>query len=390
MRLFLHLLIALCALAAARAQEAAPEFQAFLSAVWPQAEQAGVSRATFAAAVAGLTPDPAILKRPSKQGEFSLKISDYIAQSVTAGRIAQGRKKAAAEAQVLRVVERRTGAPASIILALWAVETNFGANQGSTDVLSALAAHALRADRGEMFRDEFVAALVMIEKAHVRRDQLRGSWAGAMGQPQFMPSSYLTFARSFAGDAAADIWNTPSDVIASIGNFLKESGWVAGAPAVVEVVVPASFDWKPLDLDFAGWRALGFRRADGGALPASGLASLYLPEGAQGPAFLLSENWEVLRRYNTSDAYALSVALIAAGIEGGRLTKPFPKTVALSLADRVAAQKALMAHGFYRGATDGKIGRKTRVAAHDFQIARGIAPADGFLTPDLLRALKGQ
>lgn len=397
MRFLISLLICLSTLAPARAQERAQErtqqshgeFQTFLASAWPLARQAGVSRATFERATAGLTPEPSILSRPTRQGEFSMKISAYIAQSVTAGRVAQARRQALAQAGALARIAQRTGVPQEILLAFWAVESNFGANQGATDVLRALATHALRSPRADMFRDEFVAALVMLEKGYVRRDQLRGSWAGAMGQPQFMPSSYLKYAIGYDGGEAADIWNSAPDALASIGNFMKLSGWNPALPAVVEVKIPASFDWRPLDLDFARWRALGFARADGQALPASGAASLYLPEGAQGPAFLITENWEVIRQYNTSDAYALSVALIAEKVEGGTLTRPFPKGAAsLSLSDRAAAQRALLARGFYDGPTDGKIGRKTRVAVHAFQIAGGLLPADGFLTPELVRRLR--
>lgn len=393
MRLLAVLAFCLLALAPARAQnppqESLDEFRSFLASVWPAARQAGVSRMTFESATAGLTPDPAILARPARQGEFSMKISDYIAQTVTAGRVAEAGRRARANGSALGAVERRSGVPREIVLALWAVESNFGTHQGSTDVLRALATHAVRQHRPEMFRDEFVAALAMIEKGAARRDRLRGSWAGAMGQPQFMPSSYLKYAVSLSGDEWADIWTSADDSIASIANFMKESGWRPGLPAVVEAAIPPTFDWKPLDLDFSRWRALGFRRADGGELPAAGSASLYLPEGASGPAFLLTENWEAIRQYNTSDAYALSVALIAQRIAGGALVRPFPKGAAsLSLTDRVAAQKGLAAKGFYDGVSDGKIGRKTRVAVHAFQIARGVLPADGFLDAELVRALK--
>ena len=172
--------------------------------------------------------------------------------------------------------------------------------------------------------------------------------------------------------------------------FLKGSGWNPALPAVMEVTVPGNFDWKPVDLDLSQWRRLGFSRADGEALPSAGAASLYLPEGANGPAFLITENWEVIRQYNLSDSYALSVALLAERIAGSAgLKRGWPKNfVNLGLSQRAQAQKALLAKGFYKGATDGKVGRATRVAVHDFQIAAGIVPADGFLTPDLLQRLQ--
>ncbi|MDE2577435.1 MAG: lytic murein transglycosylase [Hyphomicrobiales bacterium] len=374
-------------LAVAPAAFAQPaDMEAFLRAAWPAAQAAGVSRATFETATLGLEPEPGLLTRAHKQGEFSLAMHDYIAQSATAGRVSAARGKEAALASQFAAAERSYGVPRSIILALWAMESNFGADQGRSDVLRVLATLAIKQHRPELFRDEFVAALVMLQKGMARRDQLVGSWAGAMGQPQFMPSSYLKFARSFS-DGAPDIWRSPPDVIASIANFMHESGWTRGLPPAMEVTVPDNFDWKPLDLDLAQWRALGFRRANGAALPASGKASLYFPEGAQGPAFLLTDNWEVIRQYNTSDAYALAVSLLAARIEGDGLRKGWPKVAPLSLSQRAAAQRALAAQGFYAGVSDGKVGRATRVAVHAWQLAHGARPADGFLTPALIAAL---
>lgn len=372
------------------AQSGDAEFDAFVASTWPPAKEAGVSRETFARATAGLTPDPAIHARPAKQGEFSLPVHDYLAQVVTASRVTTGRSKAAGLVAQLAQIEQRFGVPSEICVAIWGVESAFGGGAGNTYVLRSFATLAARQHRAETFRDEFVAALVMLEKGYARRENLVGSWAGGMGQPQFLPSSYLKYAVAYAGDGPADIWRSAPDALASIANFLRESGWNPAVPALMEVVVPENFDWKPLDLDLAQWRRLGFRRADGKPLPASGAASLFLPEGAEGPAFLVTENWEAIRQYNMSDSYALSVALLADRIAGSSgLKRPWPKNfVNLGLSQRAEAQKALLAKGYYQGATDGKVGRATRVAVHDFQIAAGILPADGFLTPAVLTRLK--
>ncbi len=390
MRLVIFALLCLLAAAPARAQSGDADFDAFVASTWAAAQAAGVTRETFERATAGLTPDPAIRARPAKQGEFTLPIHDYLAQVVTPSRVATGRARAAALASQLATIERRTGVPSSICVAIWAVESNFGGGQGSSSVLRSFATLAARQTRADTFRDEFVAALVMLEKGYARRETLVGSWAGGMGQPQFLPSSYLKYAVSYAGNEAPDIWRSAPDSLASIANFMKESGWRPELPALIEVVVPNDFDWKPLDLDLAQWRRLGFRRADGQALPPAGAASLFLPEGAAGPAFLITGNWEVIRQYNTSDSYALSVALLADRIAGSNIpVRPWPKKMTpLSLSERSAAQKLLMAGGFYSGATDGKVGRSTRVAVHDFQIARRILPADGFLTPEVLTRLR--
>ena len=382
-------LLALVAPAHAASGDAA--FDAFVASAWPPAQAAGVSRETFARETSGLSPDPAIKAQPAKQGEFSLPMHAYIGQVVNARKVSIGRARASSLADALGSIERRYGVPSEICLAIWGIESGYGPTQGGHDILRSVATLAVRKHRADFYRDEFVAALVLLQNG-MPRANLTGSWAGAMGQPQFTPSSYLKFAVSYSGGGPADIWNSSVDALASIANFLKGSGWNPAVPAVMEVTVPQDFDWKPVDLDLAQWRRLGFARADGEALPAAGAASLFLPEGAAGPAFLITENWEVIRQYNTSDAYALAVALLAERIGGASgLKRGWPKGyVSMSLTDRSRAQKLLMAKGLYSGATDGKIGRGTRNAVHEFQISAGMLPADGLLTPQVLKRLQGK
>ena len=384
------LFICLLALAApARAASGDAAFDAFVASAWPPAQAAGVSRETFARETAGLTPDPAIKARPAKQGEFSLPMHSYIAQVVNTRKVSIGRSRALSLSDTLANIEQRYGVPSEICLAIWGIESGYGPTQGGHDILRSVATLAVRKHRADFYRDEFVAALVLLQNG-MPRENLTGSWAGAMGQPQFTPSSYLKFAVAYSGGGQADIWNSSADALASIANFLKGSGWNPAVPAVMEVTVPQDFDWKPVDLDLAQWRRLGFARADGEALPASGAASLFLPEGAAGPAFLITENWEVIRQYNTSDAYALAVALLAERIGGASgLRRGWPKGyVSMSLTDRSRAQKLLVAKGLYSGATDGKIGRGTRNAVHEFQLSAGMLPADGLLTPAVLKRLQ--
>lgn len=380
----------LLALAApARAASGDPAFDAFVASAWPPAQAAGVSRETFERATADLTPDPGIKAQPAKQGEFSLAMHSYIGQVVNPKKVLIGRSRAQSLSDTLSQIERRYGVPSEICLAIWGVESGYGPTQGGHDILRSVATLAVRKHRADFYRNEFVAALVLLQNG-MPRENLTGSWAGAMGQPQFTPSSYLKFAVSHSGGGQADIWNSSADALASIANFLKGSGWNPALPAVMEVIVPDNFDWKPVDLDLSQWRSLGFARADGEALPSSGAASLYLPEGAAGPAFLVTENWEVIRQYNTSDAYALAVALLAERIGGSSgLKRGWPKNyVSMSLSDRSRAQKLLMAKGLYSGATDGKIGRGTRTAIHNFQLSAGMLPADGLLTPTVLKRLQ--
>jgi lytic murein transglycosylase len=367
----------------------ADTFEAFLQGLWPSAQAAGVSRETFDAAIAGLAPDPSVSAKPRAQSEFTVSIPAYLASTVTNSRVARGQSTAAALAGPLGRATARHGVPGEIIVAILGVESNFGVATGGADVLAVLATLAWKGHRAETFIGEFVDALVMLEKGYATRGQLRGSWAGAMGQPQFMPSAYLKFAESDDGAGAPDIWRSHADAVASIANFLAKSGWVAGLPAVVEIRLPDGFDYAAFDLDFPRWRALGVARADGGALPASGAASLYLPAGASGPAFLITDNFEVIRQYNTSDAYAMSVAVLAERIAGRDIPlAPWPRVAPLSTADVKAMQQLLTQQGYYQGTLDGKLGRSSRNAIHAFQLAEGIQPADGFATKAVLAQLR--
>ncbi|MGJ0509546.1 MAG: lytic murein transglycosylase [Methylocystis sp.] len=387
--------MALAGLAAALFAIVAParaaEFAEFIEGLWPAAEAAGVSRATFDSAVAGLAPEPGVVAKPKTQAEFTISIPAYLAGTVTNSRVARGRSVAAELAGPLRRATARHGAPGEIIVAILGVESNFGSATGGADALRVLATLAWKGHRAETFKQEFVDALIMLEKGYATRGQLRGSWAGAMGQPQFMPSAYLKFAESDEGDGVPDIWRSHADAVASIANFLAKSGWVAGLPALVEVTLPDGFDYAAFDLDFPRWRSLGVARADGGALPGAGAASLYLPAGAGGPAFLISDNFEVIRQYNTSDAYAMSVAVLAERIAGRDIPlAPWPHVAPLSTAEVKAMQQALTGKGYYQGPLDGKLGRTSRNAIHAFQLAAGMQPADGFATKEVLRRLNGR
>lgn len=368
----------------------AADFAAFVASLWPQAEAAGVSRATFEAATASLAPEPGVITKPKAQAEFTITIPAYLGSAVTSARVARGQRVADQFSGPLDRAARRHGVPGEIIIAILGVESNFGTATGAADTLKVLATLAWKGHRAETFIAEFVDALIMLEKGYAARTQLRGSWAGAMGQPQFMPSAYLKFAESDAGASAADIWGSTPDAIASIANFLEKSGWIAGLPAIVEIVLPENFDYAAFDLDFAAWRGLGVARADGATLPASGAASLYLPAGAAGPGFLISDNFEVIRQYNTSDAYAMSVAVLAARIAGQDIPRaPWPRIAPLSTAEIRDMQRLLTERGYYRGTLDGKLGRSSRNAIHAFQRAEGIQPADGFATKAVLARLKG-
>ena len=285
---------------------------------------------------------------------------------------------------MLRQIEQRDGVPGEILVAILAVESNFGTATGGADVLRVLATLAWKGHMTQKLSDEYVAGLVLLQQG-IPRHRLRGSWAGAMGMPQFMPSAYLKFATSFAGDAAPDIWTSQPDALASIASFLHKSGWNPALPWGVETRLPQGFDFAAFDMDFSQFRALGFTAANGEALPSSGPASLYMPAGASGPAFLITDNFEVIRQYNTSDAYALAVAILADRIAGASTPlTPWPKVTPLTTAQCKDLQQALTRLGFYHGTIDGKLGRVARNAVHAYQLSVGMQPADGLATKAVL------
>jgi len=363
-------------------------FDLFLESLWPSAQAAGVSRVTFDAVIQNLTPEISVLAKPKAQAEFTISIPAYVAAAVTPERIAQSRRMARQLETSLSRARQRHGVPGEMIVAILGLESNFGGATGNADILRVLATLAWKGKRPETFSAEFIDALVMLDKGYAARSQLHGSWAGAMGQPQFMPSAYLKYAESDAGDGPPDIWRSTADAAASVGNFLEKSGWIAELPAILEVMVPESFDYSTLDLDFARWRERQITPADGTSMPTAGAASLYLPAGSSGPAFLITDNFEVIRKYNMSDAYALAVALLAERITGHATpTIAWPKISPIESAKIKLMQQSLASQGFYQGSFDGKLGRASRNAIHAFQINQGINPADGFATKELLARL---
>ena len=368
---------------------ASPAFQAFVEGLWPEAQARGVSRATFDSAFRGVAPDPKIAGTTAKQSEFVRPVWHYIAGATAPGTVAKGQAAARQWAPVLAGVERTYGVPAPIVLALWGLESGYGASTGGVYTIRALATLAFAGNRRELFRNELLAALQILEQDHIEREAMLGSWAGAMGQTQFMPSSYLKFAVDGDGDGRRDIWTSVPDALASTANFMREKGWDPSLPWGFEVVLPEGFDWRTVSAGFPQWASLGVRRADGRAIPPRGDAALFLPAGAKGPALLITANFEVIRAYNTSDAYALGVGFLSDRIAGsGPLRASWPvNDPILTLAERAEAQKRLAALGLYDGATDGKVGPRSRDSVRRFQLSRGLA-ADGYMGPAVLQALR--
>jgi len=367
----------------------ANSFHSFLDRLWPLAHARGVTHDTFVSAFSGVTPDQEVLDLTKKQSEFVKPIWEYLASATSNNRLERGGKMAGVNAATLDAIGRRYGVDRSVILGVWGMETNFGGFTGGKDIIRSLSTLASVGYRGTYFRDELIAALLILQQRHVVRADFKGSWAGAMGQTQFMPSSFQKFAIDFDGDGKKDIWTNVPDALASTANYLKLNGWQTGLPWGFEVTVPRGFDYRLRRLSFDDWASKGVRRADDQSMPRSGEANLFFPAGADGPAFLVTDNYDVIKRYNNSDAYALGVALLGDRIFGAgpvRAAWPVDDPI-LGLQQRVELQEQLTALGYDVGEPNGRIGSLTREAIRDFQGKHGLRP-DGYAGKRVLEALR--
>ncbi len=365
------------------------EFSAYLDSLRPRAERRGVSRATFERALSGVTPDQEVIRLTGQQAEFSRPIWEYLDGAVSSTRLRLGNEARGRHGQTLASMERAYGVPQAIVLGIWGMETNFGGYKGSKDVFRSLATLAHQGHRGDFFEDELLAALEILERGDVSRDSMKGSWAGAMGHPQFMPTSYLRYAADGDGDGRRDIWNSVPDALASAANYLREHGWQPGLPWGMEVRLPSNFDYGVEKASFSQWARLGMTPAGGGSLPNRGEASLFQPAGSNGPAFLVTANYDVIKRYNSSDAYALGVALLGDRLTGGAgVEASWPRNEPrLNTSQREELQRRLRDLGYYSGDVDGMFGSMTREAVRRFQRGRGL-PADGYANMALLETLR--
>jgi lytic murein transglycosylase len=370
-------------------------FQAWLRDFTIRAIAAGWPGDLVTEQLAGLTVNPKVVELDTSQPEFVKSTGDYVRQSVTDKAAATGRRKRAEVAQ-FPDIETRYGVPSEILTAIWSQESAFGAIQGDLDVIRSLASLAFDGRRRDWAETQILAAFRMIQEGDATRGQMRGSWAGAMGQTQMIPEAFLTTAVDGDGDGKRDIWNSPADALASAANLMARDGWRRGETWAREVLLSAGFDYGLAEgpMHTPGeWAALGARRADGlpfGELDKDSACQLILPAGADGPAFLIFPNHMVIRRYNNSTAYALSVGLLADRISGmGPLAMAWPVEPPLSTDDRIGAQKALAALGHDPGTADGVIGVNTRQALRAWQKAKSL-PADGHLTQALSQQLQAE
>ncbi|MCA3627535.1 MAG: lytic murein transglycosylase [Methylobacterium sp.] len=377
--------------AAADATPAAPDVQAFLASLWNEARQRSIRRETFQAALGNFTPDPAIIALTKKQSEFVQPIWSYLDNAISDSRLTRGRSAGERFAGELAAIERKYGVDRRIMLGIWGMETNFGSFTGEKDVFRSLATLALHRYRDDFFREELLVALKMLGDGLADRSAMRGSWAGAMGQTQFMPSSFMKYAVDHDGDGVRDLWENIPDALASTANYLASFGWQPGLPWGMEVNVPDGFNLGSVEgmREFSSWAAAGFTRANGSALPRNGKATLWYPAGIRGPAFLVTENYRVIKRYNSSDAYALAVAHLGDRIAGGgSFRAAWPRNdKRLSPAEVKELQRRLIALGHPLGKVDGRIGELSREAIRRQQTRLGL-PADGYPTLALLQKLR--
>lgn len=372
--------------------------------LWPDARTEGISRRTFEAAFDGVSPDLDLpdLVLPGEDGDVPARQHQaefrapgaYFAENVVAGVTRGGRERAARLGDTLAAIEARYGVPAGILLAIWGRESGFGTADIPHDAFRVLATKAFLSTRREMFHREVLAALAMVESGQARRADMKSSWAGALGQPQFMPSSYLSHAVGFGG-GPADIWRSEADTLASIANYLASFGWRRGLEWGFEVTVPASvscaLEGPDRSRPISEWVKMGVTRVSGRPFPDEELAaqgSLLMPAGRFGPAFIVTRNFYVLKTYNESDVYALFVGHAADRIAHGdfRFSGAWRGTDRLLRSDVAALQRGLVAKGYDVGGVDGLAGFRTRRSIGEWQAKAGRAPTC-FPSSELVREL---
>ena len=381
-------------------------FDNFLQSLWPEAQKLGVSRATFDEATRGLEPDltlpdlalPGRPERPPPaQAEFVQTPADYLKETTLARLAAQGKKLADQHRATLAAIEQRFGVPASMILAIWGRETAYGGQRLPHNAIRVLATQAYAGKRKDLFRQELLIALKILQEGHVKLADMRSSWAGAMGHTQFLPTEFYKYAVDLDGDGRRDIWNSIPDALAAAAGQLVGKGWQRGRPWAYEVRVPQSVDCTIAQpghvLPIGEWLKRGFVPAYGRKLSADELkqdASLLLPEGTYGPAFLTPKNYYVIKDYNFSDLYVLFVGHLSDRIAGGRpFEKPWSQTSQMRTEQVEAMQHKLTELGIYRDKVDGKAGMLTRAALGAYQKANGLK-LDCWPTPAVLSHMQAR
>ena len=380
--------VVLLALLSAWPAAAQEPFASFVNGLWPEAQGKGVTRATFDLAMRGVTPDDRVVAATKKQPEYGKPVGAYISALATRSRVGRGEQKAREWAKTFDAVEKKFEVERWVLLALWGMETDYGAAKDRWDVFRSLSTLDYVNYRHPYFRNELFVAMRIMQDGKIPRAQMVSSWAGAMGQTQFMPSNYVDYAIDFSGDGRADIWNNVPDVLGSTANYLHKGGWKHGMAWGYEVLVPPRFDYMQSRGSYEDWRKRGVRRADGKAFPANGDGILFFPAGARGPGFIVTPNYDVLKEYNNSDAYAIAVGHLADLLAGaGPFKGAWPADDhPLSRDARIALQKKLAALGYKVTDFEGHVDFDLRDDIRAEQKKFGMVP-DGNPTPALLEKL---
>lgn len=367
-------------------------FTAWLKALKIEAKDKGISEETIASTFEDAKFLPRVIVLDRTQPEFISTFFSYIQKRVTQGRVAAGRKKLQEHVALFNQVEAQYGVPKNILVAFWGLETNYGSNKGTFGLPSALMTLAYEGRRAEFFRNQLFDAMYIVDAGHVGVDALRGSWAGAMGHMQFMPSTFLAYSADTNADGKNDIWNSLPDAFSSAANYLTSIGWKPGEPVALEVRLPPKFEFYQAQLGIRqntkDWSSLGVTHINGTTLPALDNAAIILPQGWQGPAFLVATNFDVVMQWNRSINYALSVSHLA-----DQLLESTPivngwgvDNIGLTFNQAWAMQAKLNQLGYDSGKPDGYPGTKTQEAIRNYQLKKHL-PADGYPSSDLFDQL---
>ena len=355
---------------------------------------AGITATTFDAAFSGLAYSEDVITKDRNQSEFTKTIWDYLDTAVSADRIELGKRALQDHTALLNRIEAAYGVDKEIVVAVWGLESAYGTFRGKFPVIGSLATLAYHGRRGAFFEQQLIDALKILQSGDVVAANMTGSWAGAMGHTQFIPSSYLAYAVDFTGDGKRDIWSDdPADALASTAAYLAKSGWKKGQPWGIEIALPKGYDYSVsgdrIKKSVIDWRALGITAKDGNTLPDYGLASVLLPAGARGAYFLIFSNFQAIEAYNTADAYVIGIGHLADRIKGGTAVQAtWPRDErALLVDERIELQDRLTTAGFDPGGVDGKIGPNTITAVKAYQKSLGLIP-DGYPNLDILQRLR--
>ena len=359
-----------------------------------RALSAGISPQVFDTAFAGVGVNADVVRLDNKQAEFTKPIWDYLDSAASPARIETGRERRAALKPTLDAIEARYGVDQQAVLAIWGMESNFGKNRGSIPVIESLATLAYDGRRQSFAEEQLIGALRILQSGDVDPAHMVGSWAGAMGHTQFIPTSYLSYAVDFGGDGHRDVWSDdPTDALASTANYLARSGWTHGQPWGMEVKVPEGFNYGSADQSnvrpTADWRARGVTEVNGRPLPDHGPMAVIAPAGARGPAFAVYHNFFVIKKYNNALSYAMGVGHLGDRIMGGGpFQGAWPRgDRELSRSEKIEIQEKLMARGYATGEADGVIGPDTTTAIRAYQRSIGMVP-DGYASAELLQRLR--